>query len=743
MATLFMDGFDHYGTAVFFDAGPAGGIGERTRSNMITGGPYAFVDEIAGIGVPSWGPAATGPYCFVGSTSISTLTRRVLPAPKTHIFASFRFAVDSFANNTNTIFAVMDGSNNTLYRLRWGATGTLEIYNGAGALLAVTSGPVLTAQNWHFLEMEINTAGNWVVRVDDALASEAPILTAALSGGTIAQIGIMQSKTSITEGPITYMDDLFVRDNTGTINNSWLGDRRIGALYANADTDDAGWTPNYYRDISTGIGYISSIATGSSLVQSSTARLAMAGATALDIGSQDFTLETFVRFDRIPQSSEYYTLFNRWNESSVTGRSYRLLYGGPSYNGGKIDFMTSTDGSGATAVTKLSYPWTPQANRWYHIALCRSAGDLLLFIDGKQMGLPIPDSDTYMVSPAAAFAIGSYYPQTSTTQAGVSGTTLIGRLDETRFTNGVGRYTATFTPPTTMFPRGVSDPNWSSVVLLLGYDSGINDESSYARAVDVRNGAGSFLPADGETVGAWSTIGPTKATPDDNTFIQASLTNAINILTLTTNPTATNTITVGTTDGSTPAVYTFVSSLVSAFDVLIGATAQDTLDNLLNAINAGAGSGTTYGSGTTANADVQAVPLPAGQIQVTALIAGTVGNSIAVASSSPGVWDNTTNLYGGANIPGPSAFKLQRPPTNTTVISAVQMNFRALKTDSGTATIQASLVGPLGGSAAGASHALTVSGKGYSDIIEEDPDSSGPLSPTTLINGKISINRIA
>ena len=738
MTTLFMDGFDHYG-----QSGTGGTNQDILRSNMLAGGPYAFVADGIQIGVPPWGQAATGSYCLIGENTIATYTRRILPATKTHLFVSFRFAVDSFANFQNRIFGVLDGSGNTLYELCWTASAGLSIKNNAGTTLATTAGPVLTAQNWHFLEMEINTAGNWIVRVDDAQASGTPVLTAALSGGTIAQIGLLQSKTSINAGPTPYMDDLFVRDSSGSVNNSWLGDRRIGTLFANADTTDAGWTPNYYREISPGVGFISTIRTGSSAAQSTTARLAMASATALDIGSNDFTLETFVRFDRLPTGSEYYTIFNRWNENSVTGRSYRLYYGGPSLNGNKIDFQTSTDGSGATAVTKISYPWSPQANRWYHLALCRSGGDLLLFVDGKQLGLPIPDSDTYKTVPTAAFAIGTYYPQTSTTQAGTAGSQLIGRLDETRFTNGVGRYTSTFTPPTSMFPRGVSDPDWASVVLLIGYDSGINDESSFARAIDVRNGAGSFLPADGASIGAWSTVGTTKSTPDDNTFIQASLTNAVNIYTLTTNPANLDTVTVGTTDGVTPAVYTYKTVLASAFDVLIGATAQDTLNNLLNAINAGAGSGTTYGSGTTSNNDVSAVPLPSGQIQVIALIAGTTGNSIAVADSSPGIWDNPTNLHDGANIPGPSAFKVQRPPTNTTVISALQMNFRALKTDSGTATVQATFVGPLGGTEAGAAHALTVSGIGYNDIIEIDPDTSGPLSPTTLINGKFSINRTA
>lgn len=52
--------------------------------------------------------------------------------------------------------------------------------------------------------------------------------------------------------------------------------------------------------------------------------------------------------------------------------------------------------------------------------------------------------------------------------------------------------------------------------------------------------------------------------------------------------------------------YTFVTSLSSADDILIGATAADSFNNCIAAINNAAGEGTLYGTGTTINADVTA-----------------------------------------------------------------------------------------------------------------------------------------
>ena len=63
-------------------------------------------------------------------------------------------------------------------------------------------------------------------------------------------------------------------------------------------------------------------------------------------------------------------------------------------------------------------------------------------------------------------------------------------------------------------------------------------------------------------------------------------------------PSAGETVTIGTT------TYTFRSSLAAPNDVLLGATLAETCDNLVAAILGGPGEGTSYGTGTAANAAV-------------------------------------------------------------------------------------------------------------------------------------------
>lgn len=738
MTALFMDSFDHYGS------GSASGpfdITDPALNNMQNAG-WSIRSTSGGttnfqyiIGVPQWGPARTGSYSFSrngASSGSNNECVRALPTPLTHLFLSLNVAIDQLPITTTTIMHVRTAGNTALYELQVLPSGALAMYNTlTSTVIAATAGPVMVPQTWYFLEMEMNTAGNWVLRANDPTGTETPILQGAMAGGSIGLIGLGGRGA---DGTRLWLDDFFLRDSLGTTNNSWLGDRRIATLFPVNDTTDAGWTPQFYKQISPGIATVTSVVTGSSTLSGTQAGISTAPATALNIGNQAFTLETFVRFDRLPTGTENFTIFNKWNESSTTGRSYQLRLTNPSA-GGNLQFRTSTDGNAGTEVTKILYPWGPVAGRWYHIAVVRAAGELLLFVDGAQLGLPIPDTDTYFASTTSAMAIGGQLNSASTTTNVLSGSTIIGRLDETRFTNGVGRYTSSFTPPTTLYPRGVSDPDWTSVVWLMGYDVAFTDESSFARTVVARQGASVLLPTDGDPPGAWTAV--SKAVPDDNTFIEATLIAATNILTLTTNPTAATTVTVGTD------VYTFVSSLVSAYDVLIGATAQDTLTNLLAAINASAGEGTVYGTGTLANTGVMATGLPAGQFQVTALIAGIIGNSISVGTTSTASWSSPTTLSGGVDIPGKSAFKLGRPPTNTTIISAIQITSRARKIDAGVGVIQTSLVGPLGASALGPTHSLNTTTSTYHDIIETDPDTSGPISPTTLINGRIAVNRTA
>jgi phage tail sheath gpL-like len=122
--------------------------------------------------------------------------------------------------------------------------------------------------------------------------------------------------------------------------------------------------------------------------------------------------------------------------------------------------------------------------------------------------------------------------------------------------------------------------------------------------------------------GAWY-LALTPATAPSSVSTQATGT-----LTLTGLPVAAETFVVGAT------TYTMRAAVgATANEVKIGASAGATGDNIAAAINAGAGSGTLYGSNTVANATVVASSNGAGVVTLTARTAGTAGNSIVLTES--------------------------------------------------------------------------------------------------------------
>jgi len=112
-----------------------------------------------------------------------------------------------------------------------------------------------------------------------------------------------------------------------------------------------------------------------------------------------------------------------------------------------------------------------------------------------------------------------------------------------------------------------------------------------------------------------------------------------------------DTLTIGTT------VYTFKTALSTgptvAYEVLIGGSDAVALDNLKLAINAGAGIGTNYSTGTVAHPDVVATTNADTTQKVVARVPGTAANAKATTSTGGTLsWPDTT-LGGGTGASNP------------------------------------------------------------------------------------------
>jgi len=144
-----------------------------------------------------------------------------------------------------------------------------------------------------------------------------------------------------------------------------------------------------------------------------------------------------------------------------------------------------------------------------------------------------------------------------------------------------------------------------------------------------------------------------------NDVVVPAAASATGVLTAAANFANGETVTTGTK------VYTFQTVLTNVDgNVLIGATASDSLDNLIAAINLGAGSGTLYAAATTANGFVSAAAGAGDTMDATALTAGAHGNAIATTETAANAsWGGATLSGGAGDI---SILTLAQLPSNTT-----------------------------------------------------------------------------
>jgi hypothetical protein len=121
---------------------------------------------------------------------------------------------------------------------------------------------------------------------------------------------------------------------------------------------------------------------------------------------------------------------------------------------------------------------------------------------------------------------------------------------------------------------------------------------------------------------------------------------AANTLTFAANPIANETVTIDNT------TYTFVATPNAAYEVKIGAAATNSLDNLIAAINGGAGAGTEYGTGTVAHPTVTAAAGAGDTMTVTANTPGAASSLIETSETLTQGNFTYDNMYGGVDDDG-------------------------------------------------------------------------------------------
>ena len=369
----------------------------------------------------------------LGTPSSGTLTNCTFPTLNQN-------TTGTAANVTGTVAVANGGTGSTTLTLN-----NVLLGNGTSALQAVapgTTGNVLTSNGTTWTSAA--PTGGGVSRVTSTI-------TTATTLGAVANteyLAYIASGGSVTLPTAVGNTSLYTLKNTDTTTKTIAtqGDDASFAsvtalLRGNGDdastvfTDSSGkyaWTGAANVRLSTAV---KKFGTASIYFGAGGNNANINASTLPGMGAGDFTIEMwFYSTVTAPQYGYYLYDPRPYQVNGV----YPTLYVGGSNDGAnaqKLIFMVSSAGRciGTTTVT---------TNAWHHAAVSRSGGVTRLFLNGVQEGSSYTDTNNYLIG------AGGYVGNTTAFVNGV----WAGYVDDVRVTQGVGRYTANFTPPTAEFP---------------------------------------------------------------------------------------------------------------------------------------------------------------------------------------------------------------------------------------------------------------------------------------------------
>jgi len=159
--------------------------------------------------------------------------------------------------------------------------------------------------------------------------------------------------------------------------------------------------------------------------------------SSFDLGSDDFTIETWMYLTGYSNSYGGYYASGICGKDNNTTRSYTFSVSGTSNSHTGLYFNMFTGGSPNTTQSTTSF----NLHQWYHVAVSRESGTLKLFVDGVVVQTntsanqtPTAGAQPFVVGAGSSYSGYEYrFP---------------GYLADFRFVKGTAVYIAAFTPPT-------------------------------------------------------------------------------------------------------------------------------------------------------------------------------------------------------------------------------------------------------------------------------------------------------
>lgn len=222
MALEFIDGFDHYTTQASL----------RMKWDSSSSPTFSSVAGRYG------GLAVTGNSFTLKSGQIGAVATRTV---------GFAIYLTSMPAANTVMLQYMDAATEQIsVRSASASLGTLLISRNGTTLATSTSG--LTTGAWHYIEFQATigsgTAGSYTLKVDGVTWLTASGVNTQASANATTNILVIYA----TAGSTATVDDVYVLNSTGSVNNTFLGDSRVVTALPNADGTTDQWTPSSGTD---------------------------------------------------------------------------------------------------------------------------------------------------------------------------------------------------------------------------------------------------------------------------------------------------------------------------------------------------------------------------------------------------------------------------------------------------------------------------------------------------------------
>lgn len=188
--------------------------------------------------------------------------------------------------------------------------------------------------------------------------------------------------------------------------------------------------------------------TASLLLDGSGDYVTAAASTDFEFGSDDFTIECWMRWANTNANMGIFTTAD--NKFYLTIDNNRLYF--------RVNESENV----------ILQSWTRSSGQWYHLALARDGTTTRVFVDGQVIGSGTSANPSHTNS---ALQIGKDSFETNYN--------MNGWIDDFRVNKGVARYTGTFTPPEAEFadyganPTGSTEPTWPTTPGNIVEDGGV------------------------------------------------------------------------------------------------------------------------------------------------------------------------------------------------------------------------------------------------------------------------------